>query len=58
MSIKERIEAANAEAVRRIIAADPVLVDVAPASEVIPGMRDRLVLHSGPPVDWKHMCGA
>jgi hypothetical protein len=58
MSIKERIEAANAEAARRIISADPVLVDVAPASEVIPGMRDRLVLHSGPPVDWKHMCGA
>jgi hypothetical protein len=58
MSIKERVDAANAEAARRIIAADPVLVDVAPALEVIPGMRDRLVLHSGPPVDWKHMCGA
>jgi hypothetical protein len=58
MSIKERIEAANAEAARRLVAADPVLVDVAPAAEVIPGMRDRLVLHSGPPVDWKRMCGA
>jgi len=58
MSIKEKVDAANAEAARRIIAADPVLVDVAPASEVIPGMRDRLVLHSGPPVDWKRMCGA
>ena len=58
MGIKERIDAANAEAARRIIAADPVLVDVAPAAEVIPGMRDRLVLHSGPPVDWKRMCGA
>jgi hypothetical protein len=58
MGIKERIDAANAEAARRIIAADPVLVDVAPAAEVIPGMRDRLVLHSGPPVEWKRMCGA
>jgi hypothetical protein len=58
MGIKERIDAANAEAARRIIAADPVLVDVAPAAEVIPGMRDRLVLHSGPPVDWTRMCGA
>ena len=57
-SLKERIEAANAEAVRRMVAADPVLVDVAPAAEVIPGMRDRLVLHSGPPVDWTRMCGA
>ncbi len=58
MSLKERIEAANAEALRRITAADPVLVDVAPAAEVIPGMRDRLVLHSGPPIEWARMCGA
>jgi len=36
MSLKEKINAANEEAVRRITAADPVLVDVAPASEVIP----------------------
>jgi len=58
MSLKEKIEAANAETLRRITAADPVLVDVAPAAEVIPGMRDRLILHSGPPIDWAHMCGA
>ena len=58
MNLKERINAANDEALRRIVAADPVLVDVAPASEVIPGMRDRLILHSGPPVDWARMCGA
>jgi len=58
MNLKEKIEAANAQAVRRIIDADPVLVDVAPAGEVVPGMKDRLVLHSGPPVDWSRMCGA
>lgn len=58
MTLKEKIDAANTEAVRRITAGDPVLVDVAPAAEVIPGMRDRLILHSGPPVDWKRMCGA
>jgi hypothetical protein len=58
MGLKETINAANEEAFRRIVAADPVLVDVAPASEVIPGMRDRLILHSGPPVDWSRMCGA
>ena len=58
MTLKERINAANVEALRRIVAADPVLVDVAPASEVIPGMRDRLILHAGPPVDWARMCGA
>jgi hypothetical protein len=58
MSLKERINLANDEALRRIVGADPVLVDVAPASEVIPGMRDRLILHSGPPVNWNRMCGA
>ncbi len=58
MILKERINAANEEALRRIVAADPVLVDVAPAGEVIPGMRDRLILHSGPPVSWERMCGA
>jgi hypothetical protein len=58
MTLKQRIEAANAEAFRRMTAADPVLIDVAPAAEVIPGMRDRLILHSGPPVEWAKMCGA
>ena len=58
MNLKERIEAANTEAFRRMTAADPVLVDVAPAAEVIPGMRDRLILHAGPPVGWAKMCGA
>ncbi len=58
MSLKEKINAANEETVRRITAGDPVLVDVAPAAEVIPGMRDRLILHSGPPIEWSRMCGA
>lgn len=56
--IKRKIQAANEEAVRRMVAADPVLVDVAPASEVIPGLKDQMVLLSGPPVDWTRMCGA
>ena len=58
MSLKEQIATANAEAVGRICAAEPVLVDVAPASEVVPGMEDRRVFHSGPPVDWQRMSGA
>ncbi len=56
--IKQKIETANAETVRRINEADPVLVDIAPAGEVIPGLHDRMVLHSGPPVDWQRMSGA
>ena len=56
--IKEKIEAANKDAAARIMGADPVLVDIVPASDIVPGLEDRMVLHSGPPVDWEHMCGA
>jgi hypothetical protein len=56
--IKQKIESANVEAVRRINASEPVLVDITPAGEVIPGLQDRMILHSGPPVDWQNMCGA
>jgi len=58
MDLKAAIEAANAETARRIMAADPVLLDIVPAGEVIPGLRDRMILHSGPPVTWAAMCGA
>lgn len=57
-AVREKIAAANEEAVRRINAAEPVLVDIAPAGEVIPGLTDRMVLHAGPPIDWPGMCGA
>ena len=42
--IKPRIEKANQETVNRMNAADPVLVDVAPARDVIPGLNDRMIL--------------
>ena len=54
----EKTEAANAEALRRILAADPVLADVRRAGELIPALdAERLVLHAGPPIDWPRMCG-
>jgi hypothetical protein len=56
--IKQKIEAANAEAVKRINEANPVLTDIAPAGEGIPGLKDRMILHSGPPVTWDKMCGS
>jgi hypothetical protein len=58
MDIKQRIEEANQTAFKRMAEADPVLVDIAPAIEVIPGLEDRMVLHSGPPATWEKMCGA
>jgi hypothetical protein len=58
MEIKQRIEAANQEALKVLIEGEPVLVDIAPASEVIPGMKGKLITHSGPPIEWDRMCGA
>ena len=58
IDIKGKIQAANAEAFNRIVSADPALVDIRPAGEVVPGLEDRMVLHSGPPVEWRNMSGA
>jgi hypothetical protein len=56
-----RIAKANAEGLRRMLGADPVLVDVQPAGKAIPELakpgRDRVVLHAGPPIEWNRMCG-
>jgi hypothetical protein len=57
-AIKDRIESANREALDRLLKADPVLVDVAPAGEVVEGLEGRMILHSGPPVAWEDMSGA
>ena len=54
----ETIEQANAEALRRILAAEPVLCDVRRAGELIAELdADTLILHAGPPLDWQGMCG-
>jgi hypothetical protein len=58
MDIKQRIEIANQETTERLIQGEPVLVDIAPAGEVIPDLEDRMVLHAGPPIEWPRMCGA
>lgn len=52
-----RIEQANQEAVRRMMGAQPRLVDVRPAHEVIAGMHKHLLLHAGPPITWERMSG-
>jgi hypothetical protein len=50
------IETANAEVVRRLDTGVPSLVTVAPASEVVPGMADRTLLHCGPALDYERVC--
>ncbi len=48
---RDDVDAANRGAIERLLAAHPVLVDVQPAIEVVPGMRRGLVLHAGPPIE-------
>ncbi|MBA2286155.1 MAG: DUF1116 domain-containing protein [Ktedonobacteraceae bacterium] len=51
------VDRANEVAVERMLAAHPVIVDVQPAHEVIPALRERRLLHAGPPIAWERMCG-
>ena len=51
------IEKANAEAVERMMESHPVLVGVGKALDVIPGMREDLLLHAGPPITWERASG-
>lgn len=55
--IAVKIEAANEEAVTRIINSHPVLVGYERAIDVVPGMTKTTILHSGPPVAWEDMNG-
>ncbi|TOM54709.1 hypothetical protein CGH73_28415, partial [Vibrio parahaemolyticus] len=57
-ALQEKIAAANAQALERIIQSQPVLVGYDQAINVVPGMTKNTILHAGPPVAWKDMCGA
>jgi len=51
------IEKANQTAVERMMSARPLLTGVAIAKDVIPGMKENLILHAGPPIEWERMSG-
>ncbi len=51
------IDRANALATERLVEAHPVLTGLARAREVIPGMKENLLLHAGPPISWDRMSG-
>src|SRR3989442_10736293 len=51
------IDEPNQPAVKRILDSQPILVGIAPAAEMIPGMRRNLILHAGPPITWDRMSG-
>lgn len=58
MTLGERIDAANALAVRQMLEVRPFWIDVRPAREVVAEMGPFDVFHSGPPVTPERMSGA
>ena len=55
--IKEKIGDANKKAIDKVLTSNPILVDVKPAIEVVPEMKENMIMHAGPPIDWQNMCG-
>lgn len=53
--IAAKIEKANKEAINRLLSAQPILIGVGKAGEVIPGMTKKTILHAGPPITWDRM---
>jgi hypothetical protein len=49
--------AANKQAFDRLVKADPAVVDVRPAIEVVPGLARTTILTSGPPLAWPGYTG-
>jgi len=50
------IDEANAEVIRRLDGGVPTLVDTLPARGTVPGLGDRMLLHSGPPQEYAEVC--
>jgi hypothetical protein len=57
VSLRDEVEKANQMAVERMMEADPFWTDVGPAIKLVPGMKDRMLLHAGPPISWENMSG-
>ena len=52
-----QIEKANAKAMQIILGGMPQIVGLERAIDVVPGMKQNLILHAGPPITWDRMCG-
>jgi hypothetical protein len=51
------IDQANKEALKLMQNAQPTLIGMGIAKDTLPGMRENLILHAGPPVKWEDMSG-
>ncbi len=54
------LQAANKEALDRLLRGQPTLVGMGIARETVPGMKEtgeKVLLHAGPPITWERMSG-
>lgn len=51
------VDLANATALARLTASEPVWTDIRRAADIIPELEPGVVLHGGPPVKWEEMPG-
>jgi hypothetical protein len=51
------IDKANTETTQKMMEARPIVVGMGKAIDVIPGMREELLLHAGPPITWQRASG-
>ncbi len=49
--LADRVDAANAEVLRRLDSGVPLLTGIRPAAQVVPGLAGRVLLHAGPRLD-------
>ena len=56
-ALQPAIDAANATVTKVILSGMPYLVGLERAVEVVPGMKENMLLHAGPPITWQRMCG-
>ncbi|MDD2980269.1 MAG: acyl-CoA synthetase FdrA [Hespellia sp.] len=52
----EGIDAANRSVIEKVVASQPVIMDVVPAKSVIKELNEgKVILHAGPPIEYKNM---
>ena len=55
-SIAHKIQQANDKVIDIMQNSDPYWIGLQPAMDVVPDMREGLILHSGPEIPWDEMC--
>lgn len=57
LAANPQIQAANQQVIEDMKQAQPFLVDVIPAHEAIPLLKEKVILHAGPPITFDEMTG-